>query len=115
MFRLADMASAAVQIRKDEDVLTKVLEVLNTNPLLALEHPGSLDVREEQVVEVKVPKKLAPLKEELEAAQSTLYDALQQRDIETFLANEIIREFDWLDLEWVLTVLLNDIIEEQSA
>ncbi len=45
--------------RKHEDTLTKVLQVLSTNPLLALEHAGSLDVREEQVVEAKVPKKLS--------------------------------------------------------
>jgi hypothetical protein len=110
LFRLTEMASAPVQVRKDEDTLAKVLEVMDTNPLMTLEHPGSVDASNDQVVEPKIPQRLVPLKEELEAIQSALAGSLEQRDIEAFLDTVILSREDEERLRKKFKTLSRDIL-----
>lgn len=86
VFRLTEMASAAFQVRSDEEPLMKAFEVLATNPLLALNRPEFSDHLDRPAKEPRLTKRKAQLKRELEEVMATVQDSLEQRDAKAFLS-----------------------------
>jgi len=94
LFNMSETASAIFQLRKDEDALAKAQEIMRTNPLMILKRPETLAPKDDEIDEPKTPEKLIPLKEEIEAALSTFYGALERSDIEAFLSIAVVSEED---------------------
>jgi len=111
VFRLTEMASAPFQVRKDEDALVKALEVVSTNPLVALKRPDFTDVSETPRAAPKLSKGKQRLKEELEKTLDAVHSSLQQRDKEAFLSAVAVSQEDKKKLRKRSKRLLNEISE----
>jgi hypothetical protein len=111
VLRLAEMASAVFQVRKDEDTLTKALEEVETNPLLALERPELCEVLEKPAPKPKLTEKEARLREELEKVIATVYRSLEQNDVEQFLSAVAVSQLDGKKLRKKFKRLSKEILE----
>jgi hypothetical protein len=111
VFRLTEMPGAPFQVRKDEEPLVKALEVIATNPLMALDRPEFLDDPEKPAREPKLTKKKARLREELETVITAVQKSLEQRDAKTFLSAVAASQKDGKTLRKKFSKLSKEILK----
>ena len=92
VFRLTEMASAPFRVLEGEDPLKKALEVLETNPLMVLKRPEPTDKPRKAAREPTLSKRQAGMKGEMDKVLAAVYSALQNGDVEGFLAAVVVSQ-----------------------
>lgn len=115
VFRLTEMSAAPFRVRMDEHPLDKALEVLDNNPLMALEHPEPAERPEETLGEPELTRMETVLKAELEGVLTSVFASLERRDLDGFLSAVVVSQEHRKKLRKKSRKLLREILDYTPA
>ena len=111
VYRISGAPSTIFEVGKEENVLAKAQEVMRTDPLMELKPPETVDLSGPGMVEPELSEELSLLKAEFQSTFNTVYRALEDRDIKTFLSAVILSKEDEKKLRGQPGSLLRAILE----
>jgi hypothetical protein len=99
VFRISGTPTAILQVGENEDVLAKAQEVIQTNPLMELKPPETVEISDQRLVVPELSEEMSLLKVQFQTICEAVYIALQDRDMSAFMSAVVLSEEDEEELE----------------